>query len=383
VLKLFPSKFVLSLSALETYAKCPFKYFARYGLRLEPRRTHELAAVDIGTLNHAILETLFAGMINDGVWLDTIEEEALLARLTSAIEHTAAAMHDAIIVTPGRREYLMRRRELELRRWLERHRHAARKGLFRPARVEAAFGGDEQDPAFEISTPQGRRVQLRGRIDRIDLAELGDDLVGIVIDYKPGNDRRLDLVSVLHGLELQLVGYLLALQSMGESLAGRPIRPVGAFYAALRTPYKSVGGPQVATGDADELARRHKLRGTFDAEALPLLDAELGPGAYSSVVQVQIKKDGEIGNEKSSDLVRAESFPDVLEHARRRIGELADALLDGRIDVKPYMLKNTTPCAWCDFRSVCRFEFETGDIRLLPTIGRLHAIEQMRRPEGE
>ena len=64
-------------------------------------------------------------------------------------------------------------------------------------------------------------MQLRGYIDRVDLAELADELLGIVIDYKRTRQKRLKLDEVYHGLSLQLLGYLLVLAEHGATLAKR------------------------------------------------------------------------------------------------------------------------------------------------------------------
>ena len=67
-----------------------------------------------------------------------------------------------------------------------------------------------------------------------------------------------------------------------------------------------------------------------------------------------IKKDGTMG--QSGILLDEERLTDLLRFAWLKIGELADEILAGRIDVHPYRLRNHSPCANCDFRPVCRFD---------------------------
>ena len=47
-----------SPSQTETFFKCRFLHFCQYTLRLNPRRTAEVAPVDAGTLTHKLLQTL-------------------------------------------------------------------------------------------------------------------------------------------------------------------------------------------------------------------------------------------------------------------------------------------------------------------------------------
>src|SRR5688500_20374925 len=87
-----------------------------------------------------------------------------------------------------------------------------------------------QQPAYEIETPSGKRVQLHGKIDRIDL--IHDRAAFAVIDYKlRGNS--LELQRVYHGLSLQLLTYLLVLQSAGGSIKGKRLTPIAAYYVKL------------------------------------------------------------------------------------------------------------------------------------------------------
>ena len=47
-----------SVTRLERYQQCPFKFYAQYGLKLEPRRVRSFGAPEIGTFLHANLERL-------------------------------------------------------------------------------------------------------------------------------------------------------------------------------------------------------------------------------------------------------------------------------------------------------------------------------------
>lgn len=377
---LFEPYYSVSLSALESYASCPYQYFARYGLRLQERLAHRIASLDLGVLTHAVLEQLFGELLDSGDSLEALPDEELARRLRDAGARVMAELADELVLSEGRRDYLLQRNERDLLHSLNRQRRSMRVGKFRPRRIEVAFGlGDDPHglPPLRIDTPGGREVVVRGRIDRVDLAELGTDLAGVVIDYKRDDDRKLVLARVLHGLQLQLLGYLLVVQQSGESLAGRPIRPAGAFYANLLTPYERVSHPSELSGESAPAADRKRFRGAFDARALPALDADMQPGRWSTVVSGYLTTGGEPGHEDRSDLIRSEQFGVALEHTRRKIGELADAMFDGRIEARPYILRGTSPCQWCAYNSVCRFEFAGGAVRILAHPGRLDAVGQM------
>src|SRR5207237_9202791 len=61
--QLFASPLKASVSRIETFATCPFKHFARYGLRLQQREDDDVTVIDLGNVYHEILEKLVRGML--------------------------------------------------------------------------------------------------------------------------------------------------------------------------------------------------------------------------------------------------------------------------------------------------------------------------------
>lgn len=75
--------------------------------------------------------------------------------------------------------------------------------------------------SINIELSPEERLKLRGRIDRVDTCEDGEHVYVKVIDYKSGNTS-FQLLSLYHGLQLQLVIYLnAAMELMKKNI---PIR---------------------------------------------------------------------------------------------------------------------------------------------------------------
>jgi hypothetical protein len=73
------------------------------------------------------------------------------------------------------------------------------------------------------------------------------------------------------------------------------------------------------------------------------LDDDCVNGGSSEVVQFYVKKDGTFGNLDRTDVAEREAFFALLEHVRRRVGELADQIIAGRVDIAPYRINKVTP----------------------------------------
>jgi len=202
----------------------------------------------------------------------------------------------------------------------------------------------------------------------------------VVVDYKRTREKRLDLAWVYHGLSLQLLGYLLVLAERGEALAGRVITPAGAFYVSLLRKYTAVDHPADAP-EATEDAGAAAPRGVFDAGRAEVLDANMPTSGSSKVFKIFRKKDGQLGRVDAGDAAEPDQFAALLQRTRRKLGELADGVLDGDVSVSPYRLRKFSPCAWCVMQPVCRFEFGDPGMRHLEGLKRSNVFAKIAAGE--
>lgn len=370
---------MLSVSELETFAECAFKHFAHYRLRLRRRPEAALEPNDVGLLHHAVLEGVMRDVIERGESLGSLDEAELTARLAEHCRRVNESLPMAGELSRARDKYLRDRSPDHLGRVLTAQKRVSRAGRFQPAAAELPFGIENRSnlPGLELVTPSGRRVRLRGVIDRVEFAEATDQMLGIVIDYKrkPSDRVRLDLSSVYYGLSLQLLGYALVLARHGSTLAGRTVSPIGAFYAGLLQKYRRVNHPEEAE-HADAPMAAYRLRGVFNADHLSALVATQDGGRLATV-SAFLKRDGTLGDVNKTDVADGAQFRALLEHTRMRMGELADRILDGEVEVEPCRLRTFTPCAWCEYASLCRYERMQTPIRRLDSMTRVQVFERL------
>jgi RecB family exonuclease len=249
----------MSATALETWAKCPFRYLLERVLDVRaierPEFRDRITPRHRGILVHAVLEQFLREHPRDTAgepW--SLDERAELRAL--AQEACDTAERDGLTG----RAVLWRLDRARLLREIDRvldidERVRAERELV-PHGFEVGFGnpGDELPPVrFELST--GVPVTFRGRIDRVDHAADG---AAEVFDYKTGSpgdltDEALALDPVQEGLRLQLAIYALAVRG------GEATRPVRASYWFTR-----------ATGD--DALRGFTLDATSEARVRFVLD---------------------------------------------------------------------------------------------------------------
>jgi ATP-dependent helicase/nuclease subunit B len=274
----------------------------------------------------------------------------------------------------ARNKYLLARVERTLSQVIASHEAAARRSRLRPLGAEVAFGIEGATlPAYEVPTPKGKTLQLYGKIDRVDAIE--GEAAFAVIDYKLRGNT-LELGRVYHGLSLQLLTYLLVIEASGVWLKGQRLTPAAAFYVKLMRQLERADHPDDAMSpDHPAFHLQVQPRGIFDGRVIGALDTELVDG-WSSVVKAFVKKDGNPGNKRASDVADAAEFAGLLRIVRRRLGELADQIIGGEIDIRPYRMRTESPCPHCAYRSVCRFDVAHNAYRPLEAMSREQVLDR-------
>lgn len=149
------------------------------------------------------------------------------------------------------------------------------------------------------------------------------------------------------GIDLQLSLYTKGLEEKG-------LESVGSFYLRIFEPEATGDNPQ------EERLRMLRLSGALldDIQIATSVDTTLAPGEKSFVIPVELKKDGEFS--LRSSVISKQEHQALLEAVHRHSEEYARQIILGDISVMPLELeKESLPCRYCEYKSICRFE-KTG-----------------------
>ncbi|CAN5606540.1 helicase-exonuclease AddAB subunit AddB [soil metagenome] len=377
--QLFPSPLEATVARIETFAACPFKHFAQYGLKLKSRDVRDFTIADIGQAYHQILDQIVQGLLQaKQQWADLTPEQTA-ERISTTAAAIAKEMRDEVMLSSARNKYLLRRIEHTLSQVLASQRALADRQTLRPARTSVKFGsaGDKLKSPL-IKTPDHREVRLQGKVDRIDQVP-GTPLFSLV-DYKSGG-ASLNFQDVYYGLAMQLLAYMLVLRE--NSAGNTPLTPIGAFYYSVSRSLQSKDHPaDVADPGSPEFNLRVKPRGILHGDFLSKFDKQLDTGS-SMAVNAFITKDKRLGNRDRSDVADRDEITLLLDYVKDKIAKLADDLMAGVVAVTPYRLGTVTPCSRCDFRSVCRFEVGINSYHKMPPMKRSAVMEAIGGAGGD
>lgn len=359
--KLYGSELRTSVSALEQYAACPFRFFVHAGLRAKERQKFEIDHREKGSFQHVILQEFHRQLASAGKrWRDVTpgEARALAAQIG---EKQIESFREGLFRASPAGRFTARALIEQLQALLGTLVGWMRQYEFDPVAVELAFGFPKSPlPGWRIELAEGNAMVLRGLIDRVDLLRLSagesSAAAAIVIDYK-SSSRKLDPVKLQHGMELQLLAYLGLLGSLArpeEQFGVSRIVPVGVFYVTLR-PEVTLAPTRDDFGGATEslglLGFQHS--GLFDAEWLRRLDNT--GRAQGDQFRYRLKKDGQ-PHKRGNDALEPAMFRALLDEIEGHLRRIGNEIFAGEALVSPYRRNQETACERCEFRPICRFD---------------------------
>lgn len=373
-----------SVSRLEKFASCAYAHFLQYGLKLSERDKYNFESVDMGNVFHAVLEGFSEKLAENGcTWFDFPKE--LGERLVrECLESYAASYGGTVLYSSKRNEYMITRMERILNRTVKTLQYQLRQGAFEPDGIEVSFQEVQNLDAVNIalSDSEKEKMQLIGRIDRMDTCKQGDKLYVKVIDYKSGN-RKFDLAALYYGLQLQLVVYMnAAVEMQKKKNPDAHVIPAAMLYYHVSDPMTETEEAAPVPSEIEEaILDELKMTGMVsdDEAVIRLLDK--GFDTKSTVLPVARKKDGSYT--KASSVLSEEDFETVSSYVNHKIKELGTSILDGDIALNPYEQQDATSCAYCAYKSVCGFDRRLGAglVRHLDEMDNDEALERMRERE--
>ena len=361
-----------SVSRLEEFAACAFKFFAHSGLRAEERKRFELGVRERGSFQHEVLRLFHEGLRDDNKnWRDITPAEARL-RVKDCVEQLLPQFNGGLLAATARSRFTARVVGESLQDFVAATVEWMAHYKFDPHQSELGFGIDDGElPAWELALGAGHRLIIRGKIDRVDLCrnDAGDDALAVVIDYKSGA-RKLENILVANGVQLQLAAYLGVLRHLADTRSlfgvGR-LAPAGVFYVNLRgkSQTKARTRQDVLETSKQSRLKRYQHLGRFDGAALSYFD---NSGALAGTqFNFRLKIDG-TPFANNTDLLSSDDFRMLLDHVESELVRMGREIYDGLIEVNPFQHGIKTACDNCDCKSICRFDPWTQPYRILKAV---------------
>lgn len=357
--ELYGTPLQFSVSRLEKYASCPFSYYVQYGLKAADRKVYEFSMPDLGTFIHEVLDEFSENLEKERIEWKNLEEDYAKESISMIVDEKIMERTGFILNSSPRYKYMGDR----LKRILSRSVDIIAKQITRSSVTsiahEAEFSKNGDYPPITIQLPSGDKLDLVGRIDRVDELELEDGTYIRIVDYKSGN-KGFKLSDVYYGLQLQLLVYLDAILSNKEKYLEKGVFPGAVLYFRVDDPLITSDGEMSQAEIEDKILKELKMKGLLlkDIRIIKEMDKELENG-YSAVIPAQIVKGQEIGDKTSGATL--EQFELLRKYIRKIVVDLCEEMLKGDISISPVKKKKNTPCSYCSFAAICQFDASIPD----------------------
>ena len=198
-----------SASRLETFARCPFRFFLGHLIKVEPAEKPEdmlvLTPDRRGRLVHAVLEKYLRLRMDGPDDGEPAERDAKMRQALAEVKSHWEA--EELIGHPAMWELEYGVLERDLMGFVDVEREIEERLSLTPADAEMSFGYEGKETPVKVGLADGAEISFRGYIDRVDRD--ADGMV-YVFDYKTGKPDSYKAVAgdiVDGGRHLQLALY--------------------------------------------------------------------------------------------------------------------------------------------------------------------------------
>lgn len=378
---LFGDNLKTSISRLESYARNPYEFFLKYGLRLNERQVLALTPAEKGTLMHGLLEHSFRGVISRAEPLGKLTQSEVSATVKAALADLLASDDPTydIFKSTARMKFLTSLLSQTVEQaLLSMQRGQTIDGLTQSLAVETGFGLGQQSLKPLVQQLALGDVTVRGKIDRYD--QVGQDYL-VVVDYKSGN-KVFDYNQTLAGLELQLLTYWDAMVKNAQSLANKQM--AAAMFWSLST---TVIKAEDLNANAFVDLQRQALASTYEQGKYrglilnqdDFIEQLAGSDEESSPFSIKRKKSGEFA--ASADVIDQEERDLLLDFVTAKTASIANQILRGEFPLAPYRQGNKSALQYSEYKAIMRFDAMMGDHYhdLSGSLKKADALAEMQR----
>lgn len=361
--KLYGNTLNTSISRLEQYKKCAFSYYLKYGLSISDKSLLKIQSLDTGTFMHDVIDEFFDQLIQREIKLKNITDEEIEQIVSSIINEKLTLNRNYIFTSTPRYVVLTKRLKKVILKSIKYIVQTLNQSEFEIFGNEVEFKKGKEYKPIVIDLKEGKKVEITGKIDRIDLAKNKDGKYVRIIDYK-SSIKNIDLNEFVAGLQIQLLTYLDAVTKIEDVI------PAGVLYFNLLDPIIKAEKNMSDEEIEQEIKKQFKMQGLIlaDVNVVRMMDKKLEKGA-SNVIPAYIDTSGNLSNTKSS-VVTKEQFASLQKYTNKIIKQIAEEILSGEIGIHPSYnsKKKKTPCEYCEYKSICNFDKTKNEYKYIPNL---------------
>ena len=340
-----------SVSRLEKYRSCPFSYYLQYGLNLKERQELKVKNFQTGSFMHELIDEFFTQSRQEKIDLEEFLENPkyIEEKVDRIIDEKLKLDKNYIFISTSKYLLLVRRLKRIVTKALKYMIESLVESDFELAGTEITFKEKGEYPPIYFSLENGKKIEITGTIDRMDIAKTSEGNYLRIIDYK-SSARNIDFNEVYAGIQIQLLTYLDAVCKKEDLI------PAGILYFGL-IEQMIKADKKISSEDLEEQIRQNfRMKGLIlaDVKVIKMQDTTLNSGS-SKKIPAALTTKGEINKSRTSGIEK-EDFLTLQNYIEKTIKQISKEIWSGNIELKPYNKKGITPCRYCPYKVICGFD---------------------------
>lgn len=367
--QLYGDRIETSVSQLETYYQNSFEYFLNYGLHLKKRFENELDVIQAGNYYHETFDYLVKRIKEKKLNFADLTEEKLGELLIEVREELKEKGRYRQLLNDPFNKYLFHKLDQTTANVAHYWHSNVNKTTFRPQYSELSFGKNQKVSGLSYSWKDDNNkekiVDLRGKMDRVDLAQVNDRVLGEVIDYK-SSAKKFDLGLFANGISMQMISYLEVLKNNNKFFAqGKDLDVLGAFYQNITSSLERLSSEKMILSNyqikdlAKESTKKLMYNGILiaDEEMLDLIEPGMEKDRAVSDLYTSVKRkvNGDISWPQNQSFT-SDQLDLLLAYNSYLIKNAGNEILSGKIELNPYSYGQQTSLTYSDFKDIFFFD---------------------------
>ena len=348
---IYNDKFNTSISKLELFKKCPFSYYMKYLLKIEPRREFEISSLDIGSFMHEVLEKFSKYLFDNNIcWHELLTndlwKEKLYDIIDEKLESNLGDKKQSI-------KYGILKEKLinTMKKVVLVIANSFNQSEFVPFGYEIEFKEGKIFAPIKIQIDKNKTMNIIGKIDRVDTLKIEDKMYVRVVDYKSSR-KDLKLEDIKEGISLQLITYLYSfIENINKEKEGiKKVIPAGMLYFNLSD--KLVNLKDYISDEEkvkDETIKALRMKGIFlkDLKIIEKMDNKISTDKrLIDISKITLNK------ENTNRALTEDEYDNLFNETKEILKNIGKEITDGVVKIKPN--KKTKCCNYCNYSSICR-----------------------------
>ncbi len=348
--KLYGNDINMSATKFDTFNRCKFSFFCKYGLKTKKLQPADFDVLQRGTIVHYVLEKIISTYKEE---IKNLENNELDKLCDDYINEYLDSVSGFKSVITSKHKFLISKISRSLKEVVFHLAQEFKQSDFKPVACELKIGGNDGLP---LSFPYNDgNIKINGSIDRVD------EYNGYIriVDYKTGS-KSFKLPDILFGLNLQMLIYLYAVIRANKKSDDKA---AGIFYM-----------PSKRDLNGDGMAMNGLIKADKD-----LVFAMEKENIGEFIPKLSVNKDGSISKTATSYITQ-EEFTKIFDYIENLMQKTGDSISKGDIAVNPIDGRESGACDYCDYKSVCGFE--NRETFKVPNLKNSEVFEMMEKGEN-